>query len=225
MSCCRENSTSQRSHAGGQSSWGGTGPNGGHCAPVQKRTPSGKKRARRQRQQVEMATGATPSGGRKKARTANGDLESSVNGVSPTSPRRRRQQVHQNAPSRSASARSNDLNGKALVGRKSQGDDDERPISLGMWHNIAVKPTTKALEPEIVIKLLTDNDFAPGARPISFSPDPDAVTSWIFKEGEDFHTRRKAAPGALLPHNIRCIADAFTFSVHFVRKTERCCQK
>jgi hypothetical protein len=84
---------------------------------------------------------------------------------------------------------------KSFKASSQPGPDGERPSSLGAWRQVAAVPTAKALEPDVVIKLLMDNDFCPGARPILFSPERTATSSWIFKEGEYFHTRRKAASG------------------------------
>ena len=49
------------------------------------------------------------------------------------------------------------------------------------------------LTPEVVSELLSDSDFCPGARPVCFAAGEH--TSWIFKEGPGFHTRKKAASG------------------------------
>jgi hypothetical protein len=123
-------------------------------------------------------------------------------GAPVSSPRRPRSQVYQAAQGRPASSESNGLTGKAQATVVTAAKNKtEKPISLGAWHTVAAEPTTKALEPDVVMKLLRDNDFCPGARPISFSPELGKVSSWIFKEGEHFHTRRKAATGAPVPQD------------------------
>ena len=209
--CCREFSTSQRSPATEHSSWvAEIDASGGNSALVQgSQSPAAlsreesRNRRRRQQQHLESPAGATSSGRvapRKKAKKSNGGGKgiSVTASALPPSPRRRRQPAPEFQAAQHRSSESTGFIGEAQVDQ-TDGSEGEKPVTLGAWHNIAVEPTTKALEPDVVIRLLADGEFCPGARPISFSPDPIVAPSWIFKEGEFFHTRRKAASGASVP--------------------------
>ena len=132
----------------------------------------------------------------------------------PPSPRRRRQPAPEFQAAQRRSSETTAFIGQAQVDQ-TDASEVEKPTKLGAWTNIASEPTTKALEPDVVIRLLADDEFCPGARPISFSPDPLLAPTWIFKEGEHFHTRRKAASGTSVPRT-RKQADP---------EAERCCAR
>ena len=203
MPHCRNISTSQVKSD--SSPLDDTEANGGHNPLAQESQPPRKKRSHRSGQvelhrQTDTQAGAATAGSLKNARKSNAAEKGGtvMAGAQASSPRRRRQQaqVCQAAQGRPASSESNGLSRKTQAGATTAGKNKaEKPTSLGSWHSVATEPTTKALEPDVVIKLLKDDGFCPGARPITFSPDLGKASSWIFKEGEHFHTRRKAASG------------------------------
>lgn len=70
--------------------------------------------------------------------------------------------------------------------------DPSRGVSQGDWEDVCGTATTAALDSDVVAHLLEDPAFRPGPRPSSFSR---GMSTWVFKEGRDFHVKGKAAAG------------------------------